>query len=104
MWKTTEDFHSLSSWLESLLSAPVVDEMWKTPEREDSSPTLKKRSVTALIKSARSRLEEDTEEETAERKRMPDQLVRNLKRDEPEEIPAFMRGETKPTGAWRGTI
>ena len=99
-----EDFHSLSSWLESLLSAPVVDEMWKTPEREDSSPTLKKRSVTALIKSARSRLEEDLEEETAEKKRMPDQLARRMERTEMEELPAFMREKGAYSPAWRGTL
>ena len=95
--------HSLKSWLDSLLSAPVVDDLWKEYS-SDSSRTLVKRSVTSLIRSAKRGLEEDQEEETIEQKRMPEALAGKLRSDSPEEFPAFLREEKKITAAWRGTL
>ncbi len=100
--ENNQNMHSLSSWLESVLSAPVVDELWTNPENRNNSPTLVKRSVSALIRSARKQFGE--EEETAETKRMPDQLERWLRQSEMEELPAFLQKSGKMTAAWRGTL
>ena len=98
-----EVIHNSDVWLETLLSGPVVDELWKTPEKEEKSPTLQKRSVTSLIRSARRGLEEQ-EEETPETKRMPDLLARKLRGEEMQETPAFLREKKPISAAWRGTI
>lgn len=98
-----EVIHNTDAWLETLLSGPVVDELWKTPEKEEKSPTLQKRSVTSLIRSARRGLEEQ-EEETPETKRMPDLLARKLRGEEMQETPAFLREKKPISAAWRGTI
>ena len=107
--KTVEkdgDFHSLASWLKSVISAPVVDELWKKPEEKEKSPTLKKRSVTSLIREARHTAgpEPEEEEETAEGKRLPDQLKERLFRTEMPEAPEFLRQQGQISAAWRGTL
>ena len=108
--KTVEnngDIHSLQSWLYSVVSAPVVDDLWKNPEEPERENILIKKSVTSLVRSARDATEnpeEDDEEETAEQKRMPDQLSRKLERMEMPEMPAFLREQGQMTPAWRGTL
>ena len=105
--KTVENdtnIHSLRTWLETLLSVPPVEELWKKdPENPEDRPMVK-RSVTSLIRSARKELEEDTEEETAEKKRMPDALARRLIRPEMPEVPEFMREQGEFGAAWKGTL
>ena len=98
-----KNIHNWKSWLESVVSAPVVNDLWKNQEEERENSTLVKKSVTSLIRSARSELEEETEE-TAEMKRTPDLLERKLQITEMPETPEFMRREGKSTAAWRGTI
>ena len=96
------NIHSLRSWLETTLSAPAVNKMWKKYQETPDPDFLVKRSVTSLIQSARRSLEE--EEETAERKRKPDLLSGRRNRPEMEEIPSFLKEEGKITAAWRGTL
>ena len=96
-----KDINNLKGWLDSIISAPVVDDLWKKPQEKETSF---KRSVTALIRSARQELEEDTGEETAEQKRMPDALARKLSGTEMPEMPAFMKEQGKGGAAWKGTL
>lgn len=102
------DIHSLADWLESMLSARPVEEMWKKTEEREKSELLTKRSVTSLIRSARNKLdlnyEEDLEEETPEKKRMPEALRRKLKQTEMADRPAYMKEQGKTTGARLGTL
>ncbi|MBQ8073307.1 MAG: UvrD-helicase domain-containing protein [Clostridia bacterium] len=97
-----KNIHNLEAWLESLLSAPVVDELWKESP-EETSPTLVKRSVTSLIRAARLETE-DLEEESPEIKRMPEAIARRLTRYELEELPRFLQESPKTTASWRGTL
>ncbi len=99
-----QDIHSVGEWLKSVLSAPVVDELWKKEQVNPGDQTLAKRSVTALVKNARKQLEEDREEETPELKRMPDSLRRRMTQTEMPEEPAFLRELGKGGAAWRGTL
>ncbi len=103
-----KDIHNLGMWLDSVLSAPPVDNLWKSDQPDDTSDTLVKRSVTTLVRQAREKLAEReperVEEETAETKRMPDQISRNLARFDIPELPAFMTEEGKLTAAARGTL
>ena len=98
--------HSLKPWLESVLSGPPVDDLWKEDQPSDPSETLVKRSVTTLVRSARQPLspEENAEEETAETKRVPESLARKLVGKEMKELPAFLREEGRIGPAWRGTL
>ena len=96
-------FHSLENWLKSIISVPVVDELWKD-HFEDLSDTLIKRSVTSLIRSARQGLREEDEEENPEMKRMPEALMRKLSKLELPELPPFMREKGKISPTWRGTL
>ncbi|MBQ9009397.1 MAG: UvrD-helicase domain-containing protein [Clostridia bacterium] len=103
--KTVEkesDIHSLRNWLETTLSAPVVDELWKETEN-NGSETLVKKSVTALIRETMHTLE-DQEEENPQIKRTPEAFARRLEREELPDLPAFMRETKLLTGAWRGTL
>ena len=96
------DIHNLDKWLETLLSAPVVDELWKE-KTEEPAPSLVKRSVTSLIRSARLQLEEDDREEDPETKRIPEALARRLTEDTLQELPPFMREKTA-AAPWKGTL
>ncbi|MBQ9211696.1 MAG: helicase-exonuclease AddAB subunit AddA [Clostridia bacterium] len=98
------DIHNLTGWLNSIISAPVVDELWKKEEEQEPSPTLPKRSVSSLIRNAQRQLEEEEQEETAEQKRMPDQLAQRLAHTDLPETPDFMKEQGKMTAAWRGTL
>ena len=100
----SEDIHSLSAWLESVISAPFVENLWKKETEKKDPSTLVKRSVTSLIRSARKKVWDEPLEETAEQKRMPDLLARKLKESEIAEMPAFMRETGQITAAWRGTM
>ena len=100
-------FHSLEPWVETLLSAPPVDDLWKTgadgnaPEKADQ--VLKKYSVTALLQQARDRVFLEDEEQTPEEKRTPDYVERAMKRYSAGSRPVFMQPAKEADGAARGT-
>ncbi|MBR4576771.1 MAG: UvrD-helicase domain-containing protein [Clostridia bacterium] len=106
-----DDSPQFREWLESLLSAEPVDEVWKelwkeTPPEERLSK-MQKRSVTALVKKAERDLaaaEEAEEEETAENKRDPNRFEMALKRTDTKRLPAFMAPPPEMRGAWRGSV
>ena len=98
-----KNIHNWENWLESVVSAPVVNDLWKKEDRDRGNQTLIKKSVTALIQSARNAMEE-MPEETAELKRTPDLLKRKLQLTEMPETPEFMRREGRITASWRGVM
>jgi len=105
--ETSKVFHSLEPWVNSLLSAPAVDELWKTDQdREAERRTenqMKKYSVTALLQKAGQRIFME-EEQTPEEKRTPDYVARAMRRYSTERLPAFMTRRPDTDGAARGTV
>ena len=98
-------FHNLQNWLDSLLSTPPVEELWKKEEdshRDKETEIMKKTSVSALLQSARNRIFMD-DEQNPEEKRTPDYVEKMMKRFETESRPAFMREAKEKNGAERGT-
>ena len=91
------------SWLDSLLSAPPVEDLWKEGKKEPVLSAMQKKSVTSLLRSAE-QVPEEEEEETAESKRIPDRFSRALRRSELKKAPAFMQPPPEKRGAWRGTL
>ena len=91
------------TWLDSLLSAPPVDGLWKDTQEEPSLSRMQKKSVTALLRKAERDLQED-EEETPEDKRIPDRFSAALRRNDVGMYPAFMMPPEEKRGAWRGTL
>jgi len=100
--------HSLESWVDSLLSAPPVDGLWKTDPAEgapeDREPVLKKYSVTTVLRQARGSLFPEEEEQTPEEKRTPDYVERAMNRYRSGRRPAFLEPEKAESGAARGTV
>ena len=100
--------HSLRPWVETLLSAPPVDDLWKTDPAENAAEedenTLKKYSVTALLQNARNRIFLEDEEQTPEEKRTPDYVERAMRRYRAGSRPAFMEPAKEADGAARGTV
>ena len=105
---STNVIHSLKTWAESLLSAPPVDDLWKTgsetDEAEKAKNPLKKYSVTTLLQNARNRIFVEDEEQTPEEKRTPDYIERMMKRYQTGSRPAFMEPSREADGAARGTV
>lgn len=100
--------HSLYSWVESLLSAPPVDGLWKTDEDEkapeEGKNELKKYSVTAVLQNVRNRVFLEDEEQTPEEKRTPDYVERAMKRYQVGSRPMFLAAKKEESGAARGTV
>ena len=100
--------HSLRPWVETLLSAPPVDDLWNTDPAEkaarEAENSLKKYSVTALLQNARNRVFLEDEEQTPEEKRTPDYVERAMKRYQAGSRPAFMDPAKEAGGAARGTV
>ena len=100
--------HNLGPWVETLLSAQPVDDLWKPDFAKEAAreagSILKKYSVTALLQSARNRLFMENEEQTPEEKRTPDYVERAMKRYQAGSRPAFMEPGKKADGAARGTV
>ena len=100
--------HSLIPWVETLLSAQPVDDLWKTDPAEEmtgeTENALKKYSVTTLLQNARNRLFMEDEEQTPEEKRTPDYVERAMKRYQAGSRPAFMEPGKRENGAARGTV
>ena len=103
-----EVIHSLKSWVETLLSAPPVDDLWKTDSEKRILPEdenrLKKYSVTALLRNARNRVFLENEEQTPEEKRTPDYVERMLRMYQTGRRPSFMDPAKETGGAARGTV
>ena len=103
-----EVIHNLKSWVETLLSAPPVDELWKNDSDQNLLPEdenrLKKYSVTALLRNARNRIFLEDEEQTPEEKRTPDYVERMLRKYETGSRPSFMDPVKEAGGAARGTV
>ena len=104
-----EDIHSLEEWLESIGSAPYVEELWteEHPEEpEDIIPEkMVKKSVTALLKQAETApVPGEDEEETPEDKRIPERFSRAMRKYAAGRYPAFMMPNEEHRGAWRGTV
>ena len=106
--ETSKVIHNLHSWVESLLSASPVEELWKTELEESGLPEnenrLKKYSVTAVIRNARNRILMETEEETPEEKRTPENVEKALRRYETGRRPSFLEPVKEGGGAARGTV
>ena len=106
--ETGKVIHSLRPWVESLLSAPVVDELWKTDPAEEASASaensLKKYSVTTVVRNARNRVLPEEDEQTPEEKRTPDYVERAMKRYQAGSRPAFLEPAKEAGGAARGTV
>ena len=97
--------HSPESWLNSVLSHPPVDGLWKDLKGEPTPARLAKKSVTALIREAENGIPEDEyAEETPEGKRVPDRFSAALQNSDTGRYPAFMTPPPEKRGAWRGTI
>ena len=93
----------IAAWLDSLLSAAPVEDMWKDYPPKPMLSKLQKRSVTGLLQQADRDLGEE-EEETAEDKRIPDRFSTALARTSVGEYPAFMKPPPEKQAAWRGTL
>ena len=105
--ENNDSFHSFSEWLDSMLSAPYVDELWtkeKEEPAEEKPERMVKKSVTSLLKQAEQEIYGDGEdEETPEDKRIPERFSRALKKYAAGKYPAFMMPQEEHRGAWRGT-
>ena len=70
--ETGKVIHNLRPWVETLLSAPPVDELWKNDPAEDAirnkGSGLKKYSVTALLQNARNRVFLEDEQSPEEKR------------------------------------
>ena len=101
-------FHSLRPWVETLLSSPLVEDLWKTDPAENGTGEaengLKKYSVTTLIRNARNLIYPEGEEQTPEEKRTPDYVERAMRRYQAGSRPAFMEPAKEADGAARGTV
>ena len=99
-------YPQLEEWLDSLVSAPPVDEMWKGEKTENYISRMQKRSVTSLLRQADriAGVDEADTEETPEEKRIPLRFSEALQRNDPGQLPAFMAPPPEKQGAWRGTV
>ena len=98
-----KSYPHLGTWLDSLLSAPPVDGLWKDLHQEPLLSGMQKKSVTSLLRKAEREIGGE-EEETAEGKRIPDRFSAALRRNEAGPYPAFMMPPEEKRGAWRGTV
>ena len=98
--------HNLENWLNSLLSRPHVDGLWKDSYEEEENPErMIKRSVTAIIRKAEQEaFGPEDEEETPEDKRIPERFSRALRKYDMSRLPPFMTVPPEKQGAWRGTV
>ncbi len=100
--------HNLEEWVETLLSAPPVDDLWMTdPEKElekTEDGNLKKYSVTTVVRKARRLILPEEDEQTPEEKRTPEYVERAMKRYQAGPGPAFGEQAKEKGGAARGTV
>ena len=97
------DYSHLEKWLDSILSAPPVEGLWKGLQENALLSRMQKKSVTALLRNAEREILED-EEETPEDKRIPERFSAALDRSEAGPRPGFMMPPEEKRGAWRGTV
>ncbi len=98
-----KSYPHLENWLDSLLSAPPVDGLWKDLHQEPLLSRMQKKSVTSLLRKAEREIGGE-EEETPEDKRIPERFSAALRRNEAGPYPAFMMPPEEKKGAWRGTV
>ena len=98
-----DSFPQNGEWLDSLLSVPPVDGLWKELDGQPYVSRMQKRSVTSLLRGAERELGEE-EEETPEEKRIPARFTDALNRTDPGKMPEFMGPPPEKMGAWRGTV
>ena len=98
--------HNLENWLNSLLEATPVDDLWKDLKPEPEPEKMAKRSVTSLIRGAEREIGQTPEEaeETPEDKRAPDRISAALRKYDTGPYPAFMTPPPEKQGAWHGTL
>jgi ATP-dependent helicase/nuclease subunit A len=105
--ETGKVIHSLASWVDSLLSAPPVEELWKTfsetKVESGAEEELKKTSVSRLVRNAQEGILQE-EEETPEGKRVPDEIRRAFGRYRTGMRLSFLASEKAPDSASRGTV
>ena len=103
----TKNIHSLKTWLDSVSSNPVVDELWKTYKIDEvnnqTEHPIRKYSVTALVDKAENQFFMN-DEQTPEEKRTPDNVLRAIRRCKLSQKPAFMMPKHEADGASRGTV
>lgn len=105
--ETEEVFHSFRMWLDTLLSGTGVDDLWKP--LHDELPDQKipgfmmKTSVTAAVRSAREQIFAE-EEQTAEGKRIPEEVRNAMRKYRYGPRPAFLEPRPEAAGAVRGTV
>ncbi len=98
-------FNNLENWLESLADMPPVEELWTKEAVFGENRTLRKTSVTRIIRHAENSLPGGKPEETMDDKRIPERFRRALLRYETEDLPAFMNEIPEEiTAARRGTL
>ena len=106
--ETGKVIHSLRTWVDSLLSASPVEELWKTfsetKVESGAEEELKKTSVSRLIREARERVLSDEDEETPEEKRIPEEIRRSTPRYRNGIRLSFLPSEKAPDSAYRGTV
>ena len=103
-----KDIHNLMPWVKTMLSAPPVDDLWKTDSEEktrrERENSLKKYSVTAVLQNARNRIFLAGEEQTPEEKRTPEYVERAMRKYQTADGILFSASEKKAGGALRGTV
>ncbi|MBO4472116.1 MAG: PD-(D/E)XK nuclease family protein, partial [Clostridia bacterium] len=106
--ESPEVFHSLLPWVETLLSAPPVDEMWKTDQEKKEARAaenqLKKYSVTSVLRKARNRIFMEDTEQTPEEKRIPEYVEKFLSRYRTGIRADVTAAMPEADGAARGTV
>ena len=107
--ETVPVFHSLQTWLEHLLSAPPVDELWTglLSEKDQiniNDGIMKKYSVSSLLWEARNRIFTDDGDQTPEEKRTPEEVRSAMRRYQEGRRPAFLDPPPEIEGAYRGTV
>ena len=99
--------HNLRPWVESVLSADPVDELWKAVPEEETARTGKnrvdKKSVTTLLRNNADMMLNEEKEQTPAEKRIPDYVEKVLNRYRPEVRPVPGKEKKEADGAQRGT-
>ena len=99
-----KSYPHLERWLDSLLSAPPVEGLWKGLQTEPMLSRMQKKSVTSILRRAELELLGEEDEETPEGKRIPERFSAALHRSETGPYPDFMKPKEENRGAWRGTV
>lgn len=91
------------AWLDSLLSAAPVEDVWKDYPPKPMLSKMQKRSVTGLLQRADRDLAAE-DEETPEDKRIPERFSVALERTTVGDTFTFLSPPPEKRAAWRGTL